>query len=206
MRREIFLLIAIVVAAAYFEGRATSSGAATDTKNMSKAANLPDHVKIAFVDVAKIFKGHTAYKAKMDKMKEKVDSEEAKVAANTKRLEGMAENLKDPTVDLDTADRIRQEILQSQKLGAAEIELKKAQFMREEGRIYYDTINDVREIIQRCCERNGIQVVIRFNGDPVDPNSREDVLRAINGPIPYFDPAMDITDEIIAEVNSQTKE
>jgi Skp family chaperone for outer membrane proteins len=202
MRRGILLFMAISVVAAYLQGRASSSGAATDTKNASKAANLPEHVKIAFVDVASIFKRYKAFKAKMDKMKETVDAEEEKVAADKKRVDQWAEKLTDSSLPAAEADQIRQAIRESEKTAAEGISAKKAQFMREEGAIYYDTMTEVKSAIEHCCVRNNIQFVIRFNGDPVDPFSRDDILRSINAPIPYLDPALDITEEILAELNT----
>jgi Skp family chaperone for outer membrane proteins len=202
MRRGMLLLVAISVVAAYLQGRASSSGAATDTKNASKAANLPEHVKIAFVDIASIFKRYEKFKAKMDKMKEVVEAEEEKVAADKKRVDEWGERLKDPSLKTGEAEQIRQAIRDSEKTAAEGISAKKAQFMREEGAIYYDTMTEVKRVIEHCCTRNNIQFVLRFNGEPVDPFSREDILRAINSPIPYLDPALNITEEILAELNA----
>jgi hypothetical protein len=45
-----------------------------------------------------------------------------------------------------------------------------------------------------------IGLVIRFNGEPVDPSRREDVLREINKPV-VFQNQVDITPDIIALLN-----
>jgi len=43
-------------------------------------------------------------------------------------------------------------------------------------------------------------LVLRFNGDPINANKREDVLRAINKPVVYQG-GIDITPDILSGVN-----
>jgi len=41
---------------------------------------------------------------------------------------------------------------------------------------------------------------LRFNGDPPDPNNRDDVLREINKPVVYQN-GIDITPDVLADLN-----
>jgi hypothetical protein len=43
-------------------------------------------------------------------------------------------------------------------------------------------------------------MVLRFNGDPIDPQQREDVMRAIMQPI-VFQSNIDITPDVLALLN-----
>jgi hypothetical protein len=56
------------------------------------------------------------------------------------------------------------------------------------------------EAIGYYAKRHNIGLVIRFNGEPVDPNRREDVLREINKPVPWQD-NIDITPDVLAILN-----
>jgi hypothetical protein len=49
-------------------------------------------------------------------------------------------------------------------------------------------------------KRQQIGLVLRFNGEPVDPNRRDDVLREINKPVVCQD-QIDITPDILALLN-----
>jgi hypothetical protein len=49
--------------------------------------------------------------------------------------------------------------------------------------------------------KNGIVLVLRFNGDPVDGNNRDEILRGINKAIVYNDPRMDITPYVLQDLN-----
>jgi hypothetical protein len=75
--------------------------------------------------------------------------------------------------------------------------------MREEGVIYYGVMEDIKKEIRRCCERHEIQMAFRINNEPVDPTNREDILRGINAPVPYFDSGLDITEEVLTALNSK---
>jgi hypothetical protein len=44
-------------------------------------------------------------------------------------------------------------------------------------------------------------LVLRFNGDPVEPGNRESVLREINKPIVHYAREADITPDVLNEVN-----
>ena len=49
-------------------------------------------------------------------------------------------------------------------------------------------------------KRQNIGLVLRFNGEPVDPNRRDDVLREINKPVVVQD-QIDITPDVLALIN-----
>jgi Skp family chaperone for outer membrane proteins len=204
MRRHLLVLYTLVLLGIYLlthpEPAKTSTANATPA---STAAKLPDRVKVALVDVASIFKRHTAFKTKMDKMKEKVNAAEAKVAESKKQMDKLAEQQKDPTLTAEERGEVERKLRRLQGLTGAEVNMQKADLMEEEGKLYFDTYSQVKNTIDRCCEKHGIQLVLRINNDPVDPAKREDILRAINSPLPHFDSALDITEEILAEVNGE---
>jgi hypothetical protein len=50
-------------------------------------------------------------------------------------------------------------------------------------------------------ERNGISLVLRFNGKPVDANNRDAIRSELFKTVLYNSPSIDITDAILAEMN-----
>jgi NAD+--asparagine ADP-ribosyltransferase len=151
-----------------------------ERSNSSSQYQPPEQLRIAFVDIAALFKKHTRFRAKMDELKRRVDAEAKEVNGEDKIIDNQEQKNK-----LDE-----------------KIKIQKEQFEREEGVIYFDTIESINREIRRCCKQHRIQVAIRFSGEPIDPTNREDILRSINRAITYFDPSLDITDEVLAGVNA----
>jgi Skp family chaperone for outer membrane proteins len=73
-------------------------------------------------------------------------------------------------------------------------------FLDREAKEYYKTYLEVVDAVGVYAQQRNIGLVIRFNGDPVDPNRREDVLREINKPV-VFQNRIDITPEVLQLLN-----
>jgi len=76
-------------------------------------------------------------------------------------------------------------------------------FLDREAKEYYKTYLEVVDAVGMYAQQRNIGLVIRFNGDPVDPNRREDVLREINKPV-VFQNRIDITPEVLQLLNRDT--
>jgi hypothetical protein len=73
----------------------------------------------------------------------------------------------------------------------------------QEQSLYLDTLQRVTREIDQCCERHKIQIVFRVNKNPLDAKDPQDILRVINRPIQHFDQTLDITNEVIAGLNTR---
>ncbi len=158
----------------------------------------PDRLRVAFVDVSRLFKNSTAFRAQMDEMKKKVEAAEEQVKEQQKRISELhATPQPDAPVQLPSEKNVDQ----LNSLLKEAVSAQREKFMKEEGVIYYDLSQKVDQEIERCAERHGIHVVFRVATDPVDPKDRADILRGINKQICYFDRHLDITDEVLAGLN-----
>jgi Skp family chaperone for outer membrane proteins len=72
-------------------------------------------------------------------------------------------------------------------------------FLEREAKIYYQAYLEINDAIKYYAAERNIGLVIRFNGDPVDPNRPESVQREINKPI-VFQNQVDITPDILARL------
>jgi hypothetical protein len=72
--------------------------------------------------------------------------------------------------------------------------------MEREAKVYYQTYLEVVEAVNYFAKRQGIGLVLRFSGEPIDPNRRDDVLREINKPVVMQD-SIDITLEVLVLLN-----
>jgi hypothetical protein len=61
--------------------------------------------------------------------------------------------------------------------------------------------SEIERAVSQFARDNGIAVVHRFDGDPVDSSDRNRILGSITKPIVYFDPQIDITPQVLKMLN-----
>jgi hypothetical protein len=74
------------------------------------------------------------------------------------------------------------------------------EFLEREAKVYYQTYLEVVDAVKYYAKRQNIGLVLRFNGEAVDPNRRDDVLREINKPVVVQD-QIDITPDVLMLIN-----
>jgi len=157
---------------------------------------------LAVVDISYIFKNHGPFKAKMDAMKKDVQAAENRLRQERQEIGKLQEKLE--TFKPGTPDY--KELDEQVAKRKADFNLKATQqrkgFLEREAKIYFETNLEVSDAVKYYAQRHNIGLVVRFNGDPVDPNRREDVLRAINRPVVYQN-GIDITPDILRELHSR---
>jgi Skp family chaperone for outer membrane proteins len=155
---------------------------------------------IAVIDVSYIFKEHARFRATMEGMKKEMESIEAELKADRDRIALAEQERNKYNVGSSEYKKFDEEVARMM----AEFNLKmtrlRKDFLEREAKVYYQTYLEVVEAIGYYAKRRNIGLVIRFNGDSVDPNRREDVLREINKSIPYHD-NIDITPDVLALLN-----
>ena len=133
----------------------------------------------------------------MDAMKKEMETAESQLKSDRNAIQGKEEQAKqyDPSsaefrqLDEDVA-RLKAEF----NLKAGRI---KKDFLEREAKVYYQTYLQVNSVVKQYAQQHDIGLVLRFNGDQINPNRREDVLRGINDPIVNQN-NIDITPDVLA--------
>jgi Skp family chaperone for outer membrane proteins len=204
-RNKAVLALAVAAALSTFEllnaqQPAPPAGAAVAGVNPA-GANASKY-NIAVVDISYIFKKHERFKATMEQMKKEMETIEGglkgdreKIAAQEQQRNqfnaGSAEFKK---MDEDIARQMAEFNLKMGKL--------RKEFLEREAKVYFQTYLEVVDAVKYYAKRQGIGLVLRFNGEPVDPNRRDDVLREINKPVVVQD-QIDITPDVLALINRE---
>jgi hypothetical protein len=79
-------------------------------------------------------------------------------------------------------------------------ELSRRELMLEEVKISYDTYQQVQAIVTDVAEQYGIQLVIRYDSEQVDPADPESIRRGILSPVIYQS-GLDITKMVLQKCN-----
>lgn len=160
--------------------------------------------RLALIDMAKVFKQSKVFESKRDALKQQIS--EAEEVARTKQaaLERLTKNLQD--FEKGTEDRA--EVERMVKKAKDEFEAyrreEQARFLKAESTIYREIYELATSEVAKYCRDHGIDVVIRFNGDPLPVDKPQELLQSMNRQIVYEN-GLDITDEIILAVNQASR-
>lgn len=156
---------------------------------------------VAVIDIGYIFKNHGRFKAEMDKMKDQVLAAENGLKAERDRINGLMEKLKGFNPGTPEYRQLEGEVAKAQGDFSVNAQLQKKDFMEREGRLYLLVYSEIERAVGQFSKENGIAVVHRFDGEPVDGNDRNRILGSITKPIVYYDPQIDITPDILKMLN-----
>jgi Skp family chaperone for outer membrane proteins len=156
----------------------------------------------AVVDISYIFKYHARFKTMMDGMKKEVEAAEGSFKKERDRIAAKSEQLKNFKPGSPDFKKLEEDLTREGADFQLKVSLKKKEFMEREAKIYYTVYQEVNDEVKYYADRNGISLVLRFNGDPVDVNNRESVMREINKPIVYQH-GIDITPNILDTLNQR---
>jgi len=159
---------------------------------------------LALLDVSYIFEKHVRFKGMMDDMKTDVEREENQVKAEREAIKKLADGLErfKNTVDYK---RMEEEITKRQADLQAQIAIRRKDFLQREAKIYQIVYQEIQQEVDYYCAANGIELVLRFNGDPVDPDKPDSVLAYINRQVVWYAKDRDITPVILARLNERYK-
>lgn len=157
--------------------------------------------KVAVIDINYIFKKNTRFEQMMQEMKRDYEAAEKVLKAEHTRIMKMAEQQKAFTPGSVDYKKLDEEVTRLQGDFTVKASLKKKELLERESSIYYTVYREISEEVKHHADRNGFSLVLRFNGDPVDPSSRQSVLNGISNPVVYQSGAIDITPVILDVLN-----
>jgi len=168
------------------------------------APPMPRHAaqggNIALIDVKYIFEKHARFKMMMDDLKADVERAEAQVQAEREAIKKLTERLENFR-GTPEYKAMEEEVTKRQSDLAVQIQLQRKEFLQREARIYYNVYQEILQELSYYCPRNGIDIVLRFSGDPVDVERPDSVLGYINRPVVWYGKDRDITGVILESLN-----
>jgi len=152
---------------------------------------------IALLDVSYIFKNHPRFKAMMEEMKADVDRAESDVNRERDSLRKLVEQLDNFRKGTPDYKAMEEEIARKEADLTVKVQLQRKDFLSREAKIYHTVYQEIEQEVDYYCANKGIDMVLRFNGDPVDVNKPDSVLSYINKPVVWYDKNRDITPIIL---------
>jgi Skp family chaperone for outer membrane proteins len=160
--------------------------------------------QVVLVDPNFIFKNDPILKANMDQMKTDMEAIQKEMNNRIEALKKHSEILQ--TLQPGTPDyRAKEEDLVKEKAGIqGDYQLRKKDLALREAKIYFAAYSAIQHEVGEYCKQYGIAMAITFNSEKINSDNPQDVLRAINGPVIYHYPTIDITPIILERIKPRT--
>lgn len=189
-------LLLVSVTSAQTEPRAQGNAAPAARPR----AAAPTGGAIAVVDIGNIFKNHTGFKAEMEKMKEEVQQFEEQLRARHQAITTERERLNQFRPGTPDYEKLERSLADKTAQLQIDTQLKKKEFLQRESKVYFLVYQEVTAAVRDFADQKGIDLVVRYSSDKIDPDDRGSVLQGVNQDIVYHN-NLDITRDILARVN-----
>lgn len=164
------------------------------------ACNLQAQTKVALIDIGLIFKNHPEFSNSLSQLKGQADQFKAEAQQLQQQLMRKAEGL--AQYEKDSEEYRDQEALLAKESATMEVDqrTKMRDLLKQEAQVHFDTYVEISGVISQYCEEYGIQLVLRFNSEEMNPKDPKTVMQQVNGGVIHYAKSADITNEIIKRI------
>jgi Skp family chaperone for outer membrane proteins len=162
----------------------------------SRAAGAP----IAVIDITYILDNYPRLKAASDQFKADMEAAEAALKKERDAIAKKGERLKSLKVGSPDFKALEEEIVKLESDWKLKVNRQKADFAERDAKNYLTAYQEISGAVKAYAERNSISLVLRFNGQPVDPNNPQSVQMELSKMVMYYHRDIDITDQVLAEL------
>ena len=177
----------------------TASALATPADDI-RPATITTGTNIALIDIGHILKNHARYKASRDALQAKGKALQASANEQAEQLNAQASKLKDFQPGSLEFKRLEAELAQRHSDTRVKLELERRGLVDEEVKLYYRTYQEVQEAVKEIAEQYNIQLVLRFDGEKMDPADPDSIRRGLINSV-VFQRNLDITELVLKSLN-----
>lgn len=158
---------------------------------------------VAVLDVARVFKEHQGFDAKMKAIKSEADGLKTQIQKQQDAIKAEAQSL--ANFEPGSPDRNQLEATLEQKQAALRTKARQAEadLLNREAGIYYETYQQMQKVVSDMASQHGISLVLRFDSAPIDSTNRPEVIKGVNRAV-VFHRRLDLTNMVIGQMNPST--
>ena len=165
----------------------------------SPSANV-SRFGIAVVDVSFVFKKYSHFTSAMESLKQEMQATDVQLKGDRDAIQAKEEKARQYNPSAPEFKQLDEEIARLK----ADLQLKvgraRKDILEREAKVYYQTYMEVTQAVQYYSQQNNLGLVLRFDGDPIDPNNPKAILQGINKTVVHQN-AIDITPDVLALLN-----
>lgn len=162
----------------------------------SPAAGAP----IAVVDITYILDNYPRLKAATEAFKRDMETAEASLKKERDTIAKKGEKLKGLKPGTPDFKALEEETIRLDSDWKLKVNRQKSDFAERDAKNYLTAYQEISQAVKVYAERNGITLVLRFNGAPVDPNNPQSVQMELSKMVMYYNRDIDITDHVLSEL------
>jgi len=157
--------------------------------------------QVAIIDMGYVFKHHERFIALSDDMKRDIEQAEADLKVKKDSLRKLGQQLDGLTKGTDDFRQLEEDLAKQSADLQLKVSMQKKDFVEREARNHFDVYQEIVDRVKYHAEKSGITLVLRFNGDPIDSTSPDEILRGLNSLVVYNHPTIDITPVVLDDLN-----
>ena len=165
------------------------------------SAQAAAHHGIAVIDVTYILEHYSRLKQAMEVFKRDAQAAEDLLKKERDGIAKRAERIKTFKPGSPEYKAEEEAITKAESDWKLKVAAQRRDFNERESKNYLYAYRELAAAVKAYAERNGISLVLRFNGAPIDPNNREMVQMEVFKMVMYFDKSIDITEPILEDLN-----
>jgi Skp family chaperone for outer membrane proteins len=156
---------------------------------------------VATLDLAYLFRNHVRYKQADEALRAEVTAAEQTFTQEQQAMQELAKRAKEYKQGSPEFKAIEEELARKE----ADLRLRGAimqkNFAEKKAKIYFDVLQEIKNIVRYHSEQSGILMVVNFNGDAIDGANPQSVMRGLNETVLYQHRSVDITPVILELAN-----
>jgi Skp family chaperone for outer membrane proteins len=157
--------------------------------------------KVALIDIGSIFKNHQNFSAQLADLKIRAEQLKGEAQQIQQKLIERAEILNGSYAKESPEYRDGEaELAKESATLEVEQRAKMRELLQEEARVHFDTYVEISRQVSQICDEFGIQLVLRFNSEEMDPKNPRTIMQRVNGGVVFYSPSADITNQVIARI------
>jgi len=159
---------------------------------------------IALIDVGYIMKHHSRLKQAKDAMLTDLKQAEAEMKQQRASVDQMKQQLRDTATyppGSHNYTTLQQQIDMGELKIAQMVRQQRKDFVAREANIYYKTYSEIQQEARIFSQHYGFALVLNFNRSGFDQTKPETVVSAINQPVIYHYPEIDLTDVVLSRLD-----
>lgn len=160
-----------------------------------------NHLGIAVIDVTYILDHYSRLKQATDAFKRDMDDAEGQLKKERDAMAKKAEKLKTFKPGTPDYKALEEEIIKQESDWKLRVNRQKGEFSERDAKNFLTAYQELSQQVKLYSERNGISLVLRFNGARVDPTNPQSVQMELSKMVMFYHKDIDITDQVLAELN-----
>jgi Skp family chaperone for outer membrane proteins len=156
---------------------------------------------IALLDVGYVFRNHQRFKGIKEDLKADAERKQAEFKTEADAVTQLGERLRELRHGTPDYKSLEAEVAKRQAELTAKVQLWKRDMARTEAKVTNNLYQEICDAANYYAQQHGIDVVLRFDGEPPDPEQLDSVWAHVGRSVVAYRSDMDITPAVLQEIN-----